>query len=239
MKKIAVYLSVFLLVGCAATHTAIYKRHLAVQTRLSPTLFLDPSENMKTVFVQIKNTSGDPYFCLEPSLRALLEERGFTVVSHPKKAHYCLQGNVLHVSKMNERQARSWLDEGFGGVMLGATAGALAAGDNQAAAGALIGGAVGLIANSLVEDIMYAVVADLQISERTPSVVTEKRKYRLGPEKRRDLADTEQSATTITQDHWRRHQTRIVSTVNKMNLEHKEAAPVLREEVLLAIAGVM
>ncbi len=56
-----VALAAILLSGCAATHVAISKRDLDVQTKMSDTVFLDPvGADRKTVFVQIRNTSDKP-----------------------------------------------------------------------------------------------------------------------------------------------------------------------------------
>ena len=44
--------------GCAATSTAVAKRNLDVQTKMSDTIFLDPvSPDQRTVYVDVKNTS--------------------------------------------------------------------------------------------------------------------------------------------------------------------------------------
>jgi hypothetical protein len=50
------------LLGCAAVHTSIAKKDLDVQTKMSDTVFLDPvGQDKKVVFVQIRNTSDQPF----------------------------------------------------------------------------------------------------------------------------------------------------------------------------------
>ncbi len=54
----ALAIGTLMLSGCSATHTAISKRNLQVQTKMSDTIFLDPvADDKRTVFVQVRNTS--------------------------------------------------------------------------------------------------------------------------------------------------------------------------------------
>ena len=61
MKKyflLVMTLMLLLLSGCSSLETAIKKRNLATETKLSETIWLSPENIMdKTVFVQVKNTS--------------------------------------------------------------------------------------------------------------------------------------------------------------------------------------
>jgi Enterobacterial TraT complement resistance protein len=76
--------SASLLSGCAATTAAIEKRNLDVQTKMSATIFLDPtSEANKTVFVQIRNTSDKADFDIAPDLTAATATKGYRVVTDP------------------------------------------------------------------------------------------------------------------------------------------------------------
>ncbi|MCC5698300.1 complement resistance protein TraT, partial [Klebsiella pneumoniae] len=55
---VALALGALMLSGCSATHTAISKRNLQVQTKMSDTIFLDPvADDKRTVFIQVRNTS--------------------------------------------------------------------------------------------------------------------------------------------------------------------------------------
>ena len=59
--------------GCAAGSTAIAKRNLDVQTKMSDTIFLDPvSPDQRTVYVDVKNTSDKPDLDLAPQIRAAI-----------------------------------------------------------------------------------------------------------------------------------------------------------------------
>lgn len=137
--------------GCQAAHTAIAKRNLDVQTKMTETVFLEPvSTENKSIFVDVKNTS-DKDIDARVGIEAALKARGYTIVSDPKKANYMLQANVLQIGKSNLNEIRSAFNAGFGnGAIQGAVAGAAAgyvigggSGKNAAAAG-LIGATGGL-----------------------------------------------------------------------------------------------
>ncbi|TLS68729.1 hypothetical protein FEF65_03265 [Mariprofundus erugo] len=66
-------ISLWMLSGCAATQTAISKRNLDVQTKMSSTVFLDPVAPEKmTIFVQVRNTS-DKQLELDGAIRTAIQ----------------------------------------------------------------------------------------------------------------------------------------------------------------------
>ena len=226
------------LYGCAATHTAISKRHLDVQTKMSETIFLDPiAPIQKTVFIQIRNTSGYNQLNLESQLAGSLSSKGYTVVNDPNTAHYLLQTNVLQVGKADDLiESQDILEQGFGGGIMGASVAAVAGADGRAIVGmGLVGAAVGMVANAMVKDNIYTIVTDLQISERSEGTpVTEKLNSSLkqGTSATKTITSTEKS-------NWKRYQTRIISTANKVNLELEEAIPDLVVGLSNSISGLL
>ena len=72
MKTLPVCLLIIMtlgLSGCGALHTAVAKRNLDVQTKMSSSIFLDPVEpEQRTIFVDIRNTSDKPEFDLKPQV---------------------------------------------------------------------------------------------------------------------------------------------------------------------------
>jgi hypothetical protein len=77
--------------ACAATTVAIEKRNLDVQTKMSGTVFLDPtSEANKTVFVQIRNTSDKTNFDVTPDVTAGIPAKSYRVVPNPDQAYSIL-----------------------------------------------------------------------------------------------------------------------------------------------------
>ncbi|MFZ1428832.1 MAG: complement resistance protein TraT, partial [Geminicoccaceae bacterium] len=106
--------------GCAAGSTAIAKRNLDVQTKMSDTIFLDPvSPDQRTVYVDVKNTSDKPDLDLAPQIRAAIAARGFRVVDDPRAAQFVLQANVLQAGRSSETAAEAASGSGFGGTLLG------------------------------------------------------------------------------------------------------------------------
>ena len=94
-----IVLSVSTMFGCAATQVAIEKRNLAVQTKMSETVFLDPvGPDRQTVFIQVKNTS-DKEIEIAPDLSDAIAKRGYRVIQDPNLAHFMLQVNILSVGK--------------------------------------------------------------------------------------------------------------------------------------------
>lgn len=241
MKIITQFISLNLILatlyGCAATHTSISKRNLDVQTKMSETIFLDPvAPQQKTVFIQIRNTSGNNQLDIETQLARNLSNKGYTIVHDPKVAHYLIQTNVLQVGKVDLKESQDMLSEGFGGGLLGAGAAAALGGDGRTILGVgLMGAAVGAVTNAMVKDNYYTIVTDLQISERTKGVaVTEKLSSNLkqGTGANKTINSTEQT-------DWKRYQTRVISTANKVNLELEEAIPDLVAGLSNSISGLL
>jgi Enterobacterial TraT complement resistance protein len=229
------------LCACAATTTAIGKRDLDVQTRMTDTVFLDPvAAGQRTVFVQIRNTSDRPDFEIEPQVVARLSDRGWRVVADPERARYLLQANVLQVGRSSRTAAEQTFAQGFGGTLIGAAAGAgagraVSEGPGAIIGGALAGAATAAAADAFVRDVTYSVITDVQVSERAAAgvIVTERLTQDLpqGTSGSRVLSATETS-------EWKRYRTRILSSANQANLDFEDAAPALADGLTRAIAGI-
>jgi hypothetical protein len=230
-----------LLAGCAASTTAIGKRNLDVQTKMTDTIFLDPvPPSQRTVFVQVRNTSDKPDFDIEPAVRSAIESRGYRVVDDPTEAHYLLQANVLQAGRNSEGAAEDTFAGGFGSTILGGAAGAgagrvLSEKPGVIIGGALAGAAISAVADAFVRDVTYSIISDLQVSERTADgvVVTESARQDLsqGTSGSRILSSTETS-------DWKRYRTRVMSKANKVNLAFEEAAPDLVAGLTRSISGI-
>jgi hypothetical protein len=87
-------------------HTAVNKRNLDVQTRMSQTIHLDPVEpEQRTIFVDIRNTSDKAEFDVQNDVVATLQQRGYRVTDNPALAHYWLQVNVRSVLNLHPAEA--------------------------------------------------------------------------------------------------------------------------------------
>lgn len=229
------------LVGCAATQTAISKKDLDVQTKMSSTIFLDPvAPEKRTVLIQVRNTSDKPELSIKPQIAQAIANKGLTVVEDPDKAHYLLQANVLQVGKIDLREKDEVLASGYGGTIsggvLGTTIGALATdSDNGMIAAGLIGAIAGTVADAMVKDVAYSIITDIQISEKVyGKAIKQRMKSNL-----KQGESTKIEATSSEETNWKRHQTRIVSTANKVNLEFDEAVPHLVQGLSNSLSGLI
>ncbi|WP_166839101.1 complement resistance protein TraT [Rheinheimera pleomorphica] len=234
----AVMISSLTLAGCGALHTAVAKRNLDVQTKMSSSIFLDPVEpEQRTVFVDIRNTSDKPEFDLKTQVIQSLQARGYQVIDSPKQAHYWLQANVLQVGRSNARDTSGALAAGPG-VAGGAVTGyalhrATGGSSGGAAIGAAVGGAiVGTVVDAMVEDVYYSVITDIQIMERFDGSVSESSQHQLIQGDSGSTTSSYQRNTDM-----RKYQTRIVSFANQANLKWPEAEPELTQGMVRALAG--
>lgn len=243
--RLAAFLGcVLLLGGCAATQVALEHKDLAVETKMSATVFLDVEARVeKTIFLDIKNTSGRD-LDLETAVRARLEQRGYQVTPLAKDAFYILQVNVLQVGTANPSALHESLYAGWGGALAGGVAGAVVGGNKSgfldswsgsergAGVGALIGGAGELIAGSLVKNVTYSIITDVQIMERSQEAVAQRVESSLEQGTGSKVVQMSESVKTR-----KKYQTRILSTANKVNLKFGEALPHLTEQLVRSLAG--
>ncbi|WGZ56486.1 complement resistance protein TraT (plasmid) [Providencia alcalifaciens] len=230
-------LSVFLLTGCGAMSTAIKKRNLEVNTQMSETIWLEPSEH-KTVFIQIKNTSDKDMSSLKTKIEQEVKNKGYTITSSDN-AYYWIQANVLKSEKMDLRDAQKFLNQGYQGAALGAAIGGSFAALNTNSTGTALGvglasGLIGMAADSMVEDVNYTMITDVQISERTNANVTTTNVAAL-----MQGTSGAKVQTSMQKGNQHKYQTRIVSNANKVNLKFEEAKPVLEQQLANSIANIL
>jgi hypothetical protein len=233
------------LAGCAATTTAVSKRELDVQTKMTDSVFLEPvAPDRRTVFLDVRNTSDRPDFDVEPAIRRQLEASGYQVVDDPDQANFMLQANVLQAGRNSETAADAAGEGGFGSAVSGAAVGAGSgyllgqAGGSDVGltiAGALLGAAIGTVADAYVQDVTYSVITDLRVSERAKGgvVVSQSEQQTLG---QGSGGSVTQASSTITD--WKHYQTRIVATANQANLDWPEAAPFMVDGLTRSIGGI-
>lgn len=230
--------SIMTLSGCAAVHTAVKKRNLDVQTQMSDTIWLDPVGGEKrTVYLQIRNTT-DKQIDIAQLIDTKLTSKGYRVVNNPDDAHYWLQANILKLDKMDLREANGLLSSGYGAGLTGGALGALAmagttSNSNSVIAGGLVGAAVSLVADAMVEDVNFVMITDVQVVEKSDKAIqtTEQANIKSG--------NSSSIQTTVTDiDNKKRFQTRVLSTANQVNLEFEEAKPALIDGLVTSISGV-
>ena len=224
--------------GCGAASTAIEKRNLEVQTKMSDTVFLEPvSPDKRIVYVRVRNTT-DKEIQVEQAIKNSIESNGFRVTNNPDEAYFMIQANVLQIGKTDATDKDSALKSGFGGGVLGAGISMATGGSgNNIGIGAAIGAVVGLVADTMVKDIYYSMVTDVEIRQRPTtdeSIYQNEKNY------------SEQGTTsTIKQDvstnnaQWKIYRTRVVGTANQVNLEFEEAQAELTKGLARSLSGLL
>lgn len=241
LKKYAVVglvATTFVLSGCGAMSTAVKKRNLDVKTQMSQTIWLEPSSE-KSVFLQVRNTSDQDMSGLEAQLSSALKAKGYTVTRSPDEAYYWVQANVLKAEKMDLRASQGFLSTGYEGAATGAALGAGITAYNSSSAGATLGvglasGLIGLAADTMVEDVNYTMVTDLQIAERSKATVTTDNVAAL-----KQGTSGVKVQTSTEQGNRAKYQTRVVSNANKVNLKFEEAKPVLEAQLAKSLTAIL
>jgi hypothetical protein len=240
-RRWAALAAVLLVTGCTATTTAIGKRNLDVQTKMTESIFLDPVPAAhRTIFVEVRNTSDKPDFDLEPAVRTAIAARGYRVVADPADAQFLLQANVLQAGRSAPSAAEASFAGGFGSLLIGAAAGAgagrVASEDTSVIiGGALVGAATAATADGLIRDVTYSIITDIQVSERAqPGIVVTERLTQ-------DLAQGTSGSRVLSaaeRHDWKRYRTRVMSIANQVNLDFEDAAPHLVAGLTRSIAGI-
>lgn len=232
-----------LLTGCGAVHTSIAKANLEVSTKMSDAVFLDPvGKAQRTLFVQVRNTSDQPSFTIEPALKAAIAGKGYRIVDDPDRATFKLQAQILSVAKTDPTAAEAAFVAGYGGAIGGAVLGGTIGGAMNGARGLGIGAGVGAmagglaetVANAMVKDVLFVAITDVQISQKAKEGVTGTQKTKA------DLAQgtgtqVEQVFDEVVKE--KKYRTRVMSTANQVNLEYEEAAPTLNAGLTRVLAG--
>lgn len=202
----------------------------------SNTFFLTPSTE-KTVFIQARNSSDNQGVSFH-DLGARLTAKGYQVLDDPGATHYIVLANIVYCNITKpEMPVEAMVAGGYGsafnsaiGAMQGLTSMASMAGPYGAVGGAAasmglsaIQGIGDLFSSSssapkMPDDVNYACVADVQITEQSPGQVPSGMKTGTG----------EQSSV---------YQTRLAADVHQKKLDEVEATPLLQQKLSAAVAG--
>jgi F0F1-type ATP synthase membrane subunit c/vacuolar-type H+-ATPase subunit K len=171
-------------------------------------------------------------------IKSSIESNGFTVTNNPDEAYFMIQANVLQVGKTDATDKDSALKSGFGGGLLGAGISMATGGSgNNIGIGAAVGAVVGLVADTMVKDIYYSMVTDVEIRQRPTldeSISQSEKNY-----------SDQGTTSTIRQDvstnnaQWKIYRTRVVSTANQVNLEFEEAQAELTKGLARSLSGLL
>lgn len=223
-KLASVLLVTITLSGCFATNTAITKRNLEIKTKMSETLFLDPvSDDQKIIYVKIRNTTGVDGLGIEDSIKTSLIKNGYVIITNPNRANFILQANILQAGQNTDEKSllENFADAVVPGI-IGGVIGKNAGGDTGAVIGATAGATVGFMSSSLVQDVTYSLITDIEVKQRTTT----------------SSIKTKNKKDNIDENGWKRFSTRIVSYANKVNLKYEQAEPELVKALVASITGI-
>ena len=204
--------------GCGAIFTKASKSELVLQTQASKAIFFEPyPSSHKSVYLNVRDTTGKNVDIAGPIVGTLLG-KGYKIVDDPADAFFVLQAQVVRVEQSDLREAQRLLNQGGGGDQSGSTGAGIGAilastagGNQEAVVGAtLLGGLLGTIFDASVKDILFVMVTDVEIR---------------------------QLVTEGSRKGWKKHNTQIISTANKVNLKFDEAVLGLTSELGKSISG--
>jgi hypothetical protein len=229
LKFTTTIFTVLTLASCASAQLMLKKSDLDVQTKMSASIFLEPvSPDKRIAFVNVRNTT-DKTLEIESKIKCTLRNKGYVLVEDPAKANFMLQVNVLKLGKSDLTESQSALGAGFEG----AVAGSMMSGSRNSA---VAGGLLGFLGSSLVEDVFFSMITDIQVRERPleGESIVQKQNTRI----------SQGTGTQLRQNisggkvNWKTYRSRIVSTANKVNLKFEEAQSELESGLIRSISGV-
>ena len=221
--------------GCGAAHTMVKKRNLDVQTKMSVTIFLEPtSPAQKKIYVEVRNTS-DKDISVKDEIINRIVQNGYALTNDPAQANFMLQANILHLGKSDLRSSEQVLASGYGGAVAGAVVGANAGRGSSMVVGGLVGGLLGVVGDAMVDDTFFSMITDVQIRERpiTGEKITQSQATNA----------TQGTSTELNQQvsggkvEWKIYRTRVVSTANQANLKFEDAQEPLRQGLIRTLSG--
>ncbi|MCG8531549.1 MAG: complement resistance protein TraT [Desulfovibrionales bacterium] len=169
IKTILLLFLIALLAGCGATRTAIQKRDLRVETQMTEAIILEPMmDSQRCVYVRVRDASGNNLRkSMQTKIIQELQDEGIAVTNDPAKCNLLLRATIIKASRVTEEQAYSTLKATAEGALLGGGIAVAAGSDLSSTLGAaLTTSAIGFLADTLVEDVYYAFVVDVELRER-------------------------------------------------------------------------
>lgn len=238
--------------GCSSMNTALKKRELDVESRLSYAVVLDPlAPEERIVYTRVRDVSGNKMRkVMQTTIEQQLSAEGFTVTNNPKEANLMLNATILSAGKTTADEADRSLSAGYKGAAEGAALGYMvgAAGGSSSSdsmKSGLVAGAAGFLADALVEDVYYTFVMDIELRERPlegdeiENSTQNKSATGMSTSNTATLSMAESSVKRGENFKWIIHKTRIVTTANKMNLKIEEAIPAVQDKTASSLSEML
>lgn len=228
------------LTGCSSAIRAINNKDLAVEAKMSNSIFLDAETltDSPKLFVRVANTSDFQDIDFAQQLRGKLEAMGYTVTMKAREATYLVTANLLYMGEKKEgMDETAILQAGFGGAVLGAAIAGVTGSSWRGAGGAgLIAGAAMAGGEALVGGIFhvdeYMGLVDLQVKEEVEGGVTGIQVANV-----QDGTTTSMQTTRNVQAKRQEYRTRIVVKAKQTRMDRTEACNVIADRLSNQIAG--
>lgn len=241
IKNTLVSATVISLSGCSAMGTYIHHRNIEAESKMSKTIFLDPvPAKEKTIYVQVKNTSGQNFKGFRKYVVDDLQSNGWTVVNDVSVPHTAmLQANILQFGKAKTvNSVWASLSGGFGSALAGGLTGvsiaALSGGSTAIIAGSSVaGGGLSWLADQMYSNVIYSAMTDIQVSVKAKGEVSQVTHSALD-----NGTNTQIKQKYSEKTNWLRYRTRVGSVIQKANLTPDEAREPLEKQLSSEIAGV-
>lgn len=225
------------LASCASTQTAMTKKELLVDTRMTHSVFLEPVDpEQQIIYIKVRNTSKAREFRLQNMLVEEMRSLGYKVTNKPSEANFMLQANIRNYTE--KRVAADGTGESLIGAVVGGVLGStIGEGSGQTVAttlGAVAGGTAGQAFSARTLDITFTAEVDVLIAERAArgQIVNYNQQQSLSQGE-----GTRSTASFTNQSNWKKYRTKLVSKANKANLTVQEATPVIMRDIVQSLSG--
>ena len=230
----------FGLSSCMTASSYYSHKDLVVESKMSNTVYFNPpKDGQKVIFVEIRNTTKEDLSGFTKMVNGKLEKGGWTVTDNLDNAYYQLRVNILQAGEVkNPAEANAFINQGVGSLAGGAMVGTIAglAGSGIASAG-IAGIAVAgadYVGQQVYKDKAYSVVTDIQVGEKLDGTTVQHTST--STISNGSSGNTEQF---FKQDsNWHNELVRVGSVADQINLEFKDAIPVLKSGLADEITGI-
>ena len=244
--------ALFSLTSCSGVSKIAQHGSFVTQTSLSDTIFLENIPNdQRNIWVQIKNTTGDPILNIKKEVIRHLIEKGYKICQFPEEANVTLHANILQVTnnlmdpthtEQDNRKAKGSnsiskvIGKHLHATAVGAAAGQLIIGDTTSS---ICGGLISALTNTFINDVTkvvkFSVVTDVQIAQKSDTAEVNENissKFKYG-------SYAERNTWWNTKTQWKIYNTRITSEAQRINLKFHQAAPILKKSLASSITGIL
>ena len=237
MKLIYTLLAISLS-GCAAIDTEMNHSQLNVTSKMSDSIFLEPTSPRKhIVYVSVKNTTDQDLSGIGTEIKQEFRNAGWKVTNDPDRAYNMLQVNVLQAGQAKDPDT-VWksVQSGYGALLLGGLAG-VATGylTNSTGAGIAVGALVGVgswVADSMIKDVTYSIITDIQVSVKAKGV------HQSTASNLRQGNSTIEYQSHSKTSNWQHYRARIATVADQANLKFETAKPKLIHQLAKETTGI-